>query len=408
MIQADLTSDLERQVRERIRAQGFDPFVDGPETVGRLVDEVLAESDASIDPARDRATEDRSALRRKVIDHVAGLGPLQPLMDDPTVEEIWINGPGKVFCAQAGEKSLTNVQLDDPTVRELVERMLRLSGRRLDLSTPFVDAMLGDGSRLHVAIPTITRRHWAVNIRKFVVRATGMDELVRLRSLDERTARFLSACVVAGLNILVSGGTQTGKTTMLNCLAAAVPPRERVITCEEVFELKLGLPDVVSLQTRAANIEGSGEIALRRLVVEALRMRPDRLIVGEVRQGEALDLLIALNSGLPGMTSIHANSAREALLKLSTLPLMAGENVTHGFVVPTVARTMDLVIHLGREGARRVTQQVVAVPGRVEDGAIEAVTLFDRGDTGLVSTGHPIPFPERFRSVGLDPLDLLR
>jgi pilus assembly protein CpaF len=213
---------------------------------------------------------------------------------------------------------------------------------------------------------------------------------------------------VAGLNLLVSGGTQSGKTTMLNCLAAAIPPRERVITCEEVFELKLGLPDVVSLQTRSANVEGSGEIPLRRLVVEALRMRPDRIIVGEVRQGEALDLLVALNSGLPGMTSIHANSAREALSKLATLPLMAGENVTHDFVVPTVARTIDVVVHLGRGGPRRVTEQMIAVTGRVEDGVIEAVPLFERRDQRLVPTGLPVPFADRFISAGIDPVDLLR
>ena len=402
-----IPSELERQIRERIQDRGVDPLDGNLETVEKLVDEVLSENSISVSLASDRE-RDQAGLRKVVLDHIAGMGPLQPLMDDPSVEEIWINGPGKVFCARAGEKVLTNVQLDDETVRNLVERMLRLSGRRLDLSEPFVDAMLTDGSRLHVAIPTITRRHWAVNIRKFLVKANGLDELVRLGSLDERAARFLAACVRAGLNLLVSGGTQTGKTTMLNCLAAAIPARERLITCEEVFELKLGLPDVVSLQTRSANLEGNGEIPLRRLVVEALRMRPDRIIVGEVRQGEALDLLVALNSGLPGMTSIHANTAREALLKLTTLPLMAGENVTHGFVVPTVARSVDVVVHLSRRGGKRVTEQVVAVPGRVEGSTIEVVPLLERNGSRLSPTGLPTPFGDRFRSVGIDAMDLLR
>jgi Flp pilus assembly CpaF family ATPase len=195
-----------------------------------------------------------------------------------------------------------------------------------------VDATLPDGSRLHVVIPDITADHWAVNIRKFVVRATHLDELVSLGTLTPQVARFLEACVVAGLNIVVAGGTQAGKTTLLNCLLAAVPGRERVVSCEEVFELKAPLPDIVRMQTRQASLEGTGEITLRQLVTEALRMRPQRIVVGEVRQAECLDLLIALNSGMPGMSSIHANSAREAVTKLCTLPLLAGAIMQKGEV----------------------------------------------------------------------------
>jgi pilus assembly protein CpaF len=176
----------------------------------------------------------------------------------------------------------------------------------------------------------------AVNIRKFVVGVAGLDELVRLGSLTEQASRFLEPAVASGLNVLVAGGTQAGKTTMLNALCAAIPASERVITAEEVFELQIPLPDVVSMQTRQANLEGTGEITLRRLVKEALRMRPNRIIVGEVRQEECLDLLIALNSGLPGMCSLHANSAREALVKMCTLPLLAGENVSAALVAPHV------------------------------------------------------------------------
>src|SRR5215213_3146717 len=172
---------------------------------------------------------------------------------------------------------------------------------------------------------------WAVNIRRFVLRAHSLAELVRLGTLSSQCARFLEAAVISGLNIVVAGATQSGKTTTLNCLAAAIPPRERVITCEEVFELQVGLPDTVAMQTRQPNLEGEGEIRQRRLIKEALRMRPDRLLVGEVRQEEALDLLIALNSGVPGLATVHANSAREAVTKLCTLPLLAGENVAHHF-----------------------------------------------------------------------------
>jgi pilus assembly protein CpaF len=298
--------------------------------------------------------------------------------------------------------------LDEGEIRTLVERMLRTSGRRLDLSSPFVDAVLIDGSRLHVVIPDITPRHWAVNIRKFVLRAHRLEELVRLRSLDERSAAFLAASVRAGLNIVVSGGTQTGKTTMLNCLASAIPSNERVITCEEVLELQISLPDVVPMQTRAANLEGRGAIDLRRLIIEALRMRPDRLIVGEVRQHEALDLLVALNSGLPGMTSIHANSALEAVTKLTTLPLLAGENVSHSFVVPTVAASIDLIVHLEERRGRRRVRQVLGVTGRVEGNTIETVRLSERSGAHLVWSGNEPPGRDRFEAAGIELAEILR
>jgi pilus assembly protein CpaF len=287
--------------------------------------------------------------------------------------------------------------------------MLKSSGRRLDLSTPFVDAMLPDGSRLHVVIPEITRQHWAVNIRKFVVRADSLDDLVALGTLTEHAAEFLEAAVVAGLNVIVAGGTQAGKTTLLGCLLSTVPARERVVTCEEVFELKAGLPDVVAMQTRQPNLEGTGEIPLRRLVKEALRMRPDRIVVGEVRQAECLDLLIALNSGLPGMCTIHANSAREAVTKLCTLPLLAGENVTHSFVVPTVASSVDLVVHIARDGAgHRRVREIIAVPGRVEGDVVETADVFtSRGGRLVRADGYP-PHAERFEQAGFELPRLLR
>jgi pilus assembly protein CpaF len=303
---------------------------------------------------------------------------------------------------------LTTTILSGDAVRDLVERMLRTSGRRVDLSTPFVDAVLPDGSRLHVVIPDITRRHWAVNVRKFVVRASHLDDLVDLGTVTRHAADFLEAAVVAGLNILVAGGTQAGKTTLLNCLLAAVPARERVVTCEEVFELQPPLPDVVAMQTRQANLEGTGEIRLRRLVKEALRMRPSRIIVGEVRQEESLDLLIALNSGLPGMCTLHANSAREAVTKMCTLPLLAGENVGHAFVVPTVASVLDLVVHAVTDGeGRRRVREIIAVPGRVEGGVVETADVFATRGTDLVrADGYP-PHAERFERAGLDLARLL-
>jgi pilus assembly protein CpaF len=398
---------VDAEVRELVRRRGIDP-VSQPETIAQLVSDVVADYQDRSVTSHLPPIGDVETVSREVLDAVAGFGPLQPLLDDPTVEEIWINEPGRVFIARRGRSELTTLILTAEQVDELVERMLRTSGRRIDLSTPFVDGALPDGSRLHVVIAPITRRHVAVNIRKFVLSVNTLDELVRLNSLTEQAARFLEASVVAGLNVLVAGGTQAGKTTMLNALCGAIPARERVITVEEVFELHVGLPDVVGMQTRQANLEGTGEITLRRLVKEALRMRPSRLIVGEVRQAECLDLLIALNSGLPGMCTLHANSAREALMKMCTLPLLAGENVTAGFVVPTVASSVDLVVHLGLDanGQRRV-REIVGVTGRVEGEVIETSDLFAMRAGRLERSGGYPPRSERYESAGIDIASLL-
>lgn len=399
---------LEAEVRERVREGDVDPDDPDRARLDQLIDEVLDVYERNSPRSGRPPIADHSTARRTLVDRVAGFGALQPLLDDPEVEEIWVNGPGRVFCARRSRNELTNVLLDQDEIPDLVERMLRASGRRLDLSSPFVDATLTDGSRLHVVIPTITKRHWAINIRKFVLRAHRLPELVRLGSLDRRAAAFLEASVKAGMNIVVSGGTQSGKTTMLNCLAAAIPTNERVVTCEEVFELQVRLPDVVAMQTRAANLEGSGRVDLRTLIIESLRMRPDRIIVGEVRQAEALDLLVALNSGLPGMTSIHANSAGEALRKLEILPLLAGENVSHAFVAPTVAACVDLIVHLTRDNSKRVVDEIVAVGGRVEGLQIETVRLFERGNSGIEWTGLQPPQRARFSDRGIDLSEVLR
>lgn len=398
----DAVTVVEGEVRELVRRRGLDPVAQ-PVLVRSLVDEVVADyGERSLAGGLPRLG-DAASVSRSVFDAVAGFGPLQKYLDDPTVEEIWINEPSKVFIARNGRSELTTTVLTADEVRDLVERMLKKTGRRIDFSTPFVDAMLPDGSRLHVVIPDITRTHWAVNIRKFVVRATHLEDLVGLGTISPQAAHFLEAAVVSGLNVLVAGGTQAGKTTLLNCLAAAVPPRERIISCEEVFELKIPLPDWVPLQTRQSNLEGTGEIRLRNLVKEALRMRPSRVIVGEVRAEECLDLLIALNSGLPGMCTIHANSAREAITKMCTLPLLAGENIGSRFVVPTVAGAVDIVVHaqLVENGRRRV-REISAVPGRVEGEMIELEPIFGlRGERLVRGDGFP-PHPERFERAGYD------
>lgn len=304
-------------------------------------------------------------------------GPIYPFICDETIEEIWINSPERIFIARKGKSELTNLILTAQDVRDLIERTLMWSGRRLDLSHPFVDARLPDGSRLHVAIPEITAEHWAVNIRKHIAQSMSLSQLSEAGLLTREIADFLVSSIRDGSNLLISGGTQAGKTTLLNALGSEIPYSQRVITIEEVFEIYPRLPDVIQLQTRSANLQGEGEITLRRLVKEALRMRPNRIIIGEVREAEALDLLIALNSGLPGMGTIHANSARDAVMKLQTLPLLAGANISHEFIVPTVASAIDFVVHIAMdyEGRRRVTE-VVAITGRAEKNHIEIETLW--------------------------------
>src|SRR6478752_5872446 len=403
----DAVRVVEDEVRELIRRSGLDP-ARHPAEVGRLVHDVITDYDERSLHGGMPVIVDRQEAAKQVLDTVAGFGLLQPYFDDPTVEEIWINEPSKIFIARRGGRQIITKKMTPDEVRDLVERMLRTSCRRVDLSSPFVDAMLSVGSRLHVVIPDITRDHWHVNIRKFVVRADHLEDLFRLGTLTAQAARFLEACVVAGLNILVAGGTQAGKTTLLNCLAASIPSRERVVTCEEVFELKIPLRDVASMQCRQPSLEGTGEVPLRRLVKEALRMRPSRIIVGEVRQAESLDLLIALNSGVPGMCTLHANSAREAVTKMCTLPLLAGENVSSRFVVPTVAAAVDIVVHvaLERDGVRRV-REVAAVPGRAEGDVIEIADLFvTRGGVLRRADGFP-PHREAFERAGYDVAALL-
>ena len=407
-ITASVGDIIEERVRDEVRRSGVDPIRDR-RAVRRIVDEEVSAHLAELADLESETPEDLEGLARQIHDRVAGFGPLQPFFDDPEVEEIWINEPGRIFVARGGRSELTTTVLSDDEVRALVERMLQWSGRRIDLSTPFVDAMLPDGSRLHVAIPDITRAHWAINIRRFVMRPSHVSDLVPGGTLTPEAARFLEAAVVSGLNIVVAGGTQAGKTTLLNSLLGCLPASERVITCEEVFEIQLPHhPDWVAMQTRDASLEGTGEIPLRRLVREALRMRPSRLVVGEVRQSEALDLLVAMNSGMPAAATLHANSAREAVTKLCTLPLLAGQNIAADFVVPTVAGCVDIVLHTatGRDGRRRV-REIAALPGRVESGVVEIADIFSFHGGRLVrGTGFP-PHEDRFEAAGYDLADLL-
>jgi pilus assembly protein CpaF len=397
-------SDVVDEVRSRVRTGGINPQSDNIE-MRHIVEDILAEGfhRGEFAPGHEPPLPSVSEVAVQLM----GFGKLEPLFADPEVEEIWINEPGRIFAARNGRSELTKVILSESEIRSLVERMLASTGRRVDLSNPFVDATLPDGSRLHVAIPDITRKHWSINIRKFIMGSKSLDSLVQVGTISDQAAAFLQACVVAGLNIIVAGATQAGKTTLMNALLNCAPSSERVITCEEVFELQLTSPDWVALQTRQPSLEGTGEIPLRQLIKEALRMRPSRLVVGEVRQEECLDLLVAMNAGMPSMCSLHANGAREAVSKLCLLPMLAGSNVSAEFVIPTVASVVDIVVHtsLQPDGSRRV-QQITSVTGRVEGSNIETGDIFSIRDSRLIAQGIYPGRQELFeaRGINLGPL----
>lgn len=389
------------RIRERVRADGV--VLDAERAAGYVREEVRRYSERALGGTAPLIADEARA-EREILAALTGFGPLQPLLDDPTVEEVWINAPDAVFVARGGRSERTSVRLGEGETRDLVERMLASTGRRVDLSSPFVDASLPDGSRLHVVIPDVTRSHWSVNIRKFSSEVRDLGRLVELGSLTRPSAEFLRMAMLVGATIIVSGATQSGKTTLLGALLAAARPSDRIVTVEETFELAIPGADWVAMQCRQPSLEGTGEITLRRLVKEALRMRPDRLVVGEVREAEALDLLIALNAGLPGLSSIHANGAREALDKLATLPLLAGRNIDAGFIVPAVASSVDAVVQcdLLRDGRRRV-REIHTTTGRVQDGRAETVPVFETRAGLLRATGAPPGRLDKFVAAGLDP-----
>ena len=286
------------------------------------------------------------------------------LLNDSTVEEIWINSPGKIFIARNGISELTNNVLSENEIVVLLEQLLRNSGRRLDVTHPFVDAFLPDGSRLHAVIPNITQKWPAINIRKFKDSNLKLNDLFENKMFSAQIYNFLREINKSAKNVIISGTTGAGKTTFLSALLNTLPRKTRIVTCEEVFELKLNSIDQVALQTRDENLDSVGEIDLRRLIKEALRMRPDRLVLGEVRQAEALDLLIALNSGICGMATIHANSAKDAINKLFLLPLLGGPNIQEEFIKRTVSNVINYIIHLSRNqtGFRYISEIIEIQP----------------------------------------------
>lgn len=312
---------------------------------------------------------DREEIAARIVRDSVGLGPLEVLLADPAVEEVMVNGPGRVYVERGGRIEPTEVAFaDEEELRNAIERILAPLGRRVDELSPMVDARLADGSRVNVVIPPLAIDGPAISIRRFGGRRPGPAELVELGTLSEAQRDLLGEAVAARRSILVSGGTGSGKTTMLNALSSFIAPSERVVTIEDAAELRLQQPHVVRLESRPAGIEGRGLVTIRDLLRNALRMRPDRIVIGEVRGAEALDLLTALNTGHDGaLSTVHANSPADALSRLETLALMAGVGLSHAAVAEQVQRGIDLVVHLQRrpDGSRFVTDisEVVRAAG---------------------------------------------
>jgi pilus assembly protein CpaF len=301
---------------------------------------------------------------------------IERLLADDAIEEIIVLGGGRVFVVRAGRKELLATVLDTPAVRHIADRLLAGTGRRLDLASPIVSAQLEDGSRVHMVGPPITREDQLnIQIRRFVVRGAGLQFLVEMGSLLPDTARLLRESMRADETLLVAGAPGAGKTTLVNALLQEIDADRRVVICEEVFEIRADIPDVTQMQTRDPGLDGGGEVSLRDLVKASLRQRPDRIVVGEVRGPEALDLLLALNAGCAGLATLHANSAVDALEKLVGYCVLAGENVPVAFVRGALASVVDVVVHLKRSNTNRYVNQIARVDRLGEDGEFEVELL---------------------------------
>ena len=358
--------------------------------------------------------EDRRRLMSEITDEVLGHGPLQPFLDDPEVSEIMVNGPDKVYVERRGRITLTTTTFaDEAHLRRVIERIVSRVGRRIDESSPLVDARLADGSRVNAIIPPLAFSGSSLTIRKFSRTPLQVADLISFGTLSPEMAELLRACVEARLNIIVAGGTGTGKTTLLNVLSSFIPDGERIVTIEDAVELQLQQEHVVRLESRPANIEGKGAIGIRELVRNSLRMRPDRIVVGEVRGGESLDMLQAMNTGHDGsLSTVHANSPRDAIARLETLVLMAGMDLPLRAIREQIASAVDVVVQLTRlrDGTRRVTAvtEIQGMEGQTV--TMQDAFLFDYSagvDASGKFLGKPVPtgvrprFTDRFDELGI-------
>ena len=409
---ADQFADVKERVYQRM-LRDLDPnkliLRDKHEVRPEL--ETMAASLLAIDDVP-MAREERMACASDIADEILGYGPIEPLLEDPNVTEIMINGPRKVFFEQSGVLQLSGrVFRDDDHIMRIIEKIVVPINRRIDESSPMVDARLPDGSRVNAIIPPLAVDGPTVTIRKFARDPFTVDDLVSFGTLIPEMIDFLRACIRTRLNVIVSGGTGSGKTTLLNVLSSFIPPTERVVTIEDPCELQMRQRHVIRLETRPPNVEGKGTVTQRDLLRNALRMRPDRIIVGEVRAGEAFDMLQAMNTGHDGsLTTAHANTPRDAIARVENMVLMAGLDLPIRAIREQVASALDLVVHVSRmsDGTRRVTHltEVVGMEGQTV--TLQDVFLFQQ--TGVdtrgkvqgqtVSTGLRPHFVDRFEAAG--------
>ena len=373
----------------------------------RLVEQILQEDKVALNQ------RERGQMVQDILDEVTGLGPLEPLLKDPTINDILVNTHARVYVERYGKLERTTVRFRDEThLRRIIERIVARMGRRVDESSPMVDARLADGSRVNAIIPPLAIDGSCVSIRKFSKDPLQVSDLIEKQSFTPEIAELLRGIVRARLNVLISGGTGTGKTTILNILSGFIPATERIVTIEDAAELQLRQDHVVRLETRPANIEGKGEYSQRELVKNALRMRPDRIVVGEVRGAETVDMLQAMNTGHDGsLTTVHANSARDALTRIETMVAMAGFDLPSKALRHYISSALDVIVQLSRlsDGSRKVVsvQEVAGMEGDV----VTMQEIFTFEQTGVDqhgkvkgrfrATGIRPKFAEKFRSMGI-------
>jgi pilus assembly protein CpaF len=398
--QRDTYTDLKARVQNRLLAE-LDPTMDITRvsevrnTIQELFEQVLAEENIVL------TRQERHRLFEQIAAEILGFGPLQPLLEDGTITEIMVNGAKNIYIERGGRISRMPISFEsDDHVMRIIDRIVAPLGRRIDESSPYVDARLPDGSRVNAIIPPISLVGPVLTIRKFAKNPITLEQLIEYGTLTEEVIEFLRACVIARLNIVISGGTGSGKTTLLNVLSQFIPEEERIVTIENAAELQLRQEHVVTLESRPPNIEGRGEITIRQLVINSLRMRPDRIIVGEIRDEAALDMLQAMNTGHDGsMTTAHSNSPRDSLARIETMVMMAGMELPVRAIREQVASAIDVVVHQERmrDGDRKVVQ-ITEVSG-MEGDVITMTDIFVFEQTGF-EDGKVIG---RFRPTGLRP-----
>lgn len=376
---ANVKHQLHQRILREVDVTRFDPDRDREafrSAVTAIIQETLAQSPAPL------TKEEKARLTDDVLSEAIGLGPLGELVDDPAISDILVNGPHRVYIERFGQLELTNIKFrDSEHLMRLIERIVARVGRHIDQHTPMVDARLPDGSRVNAIIPPLSLSGPILSIRRFGNKRFGAEDLAKFGTLTPQMIELFEALVRTKHNILISGGTGTGKTTFLNVLSSFISPKERIVTIEDAAELKLAQEHVVSLESRPPNVEGQGRIAIRDLVINSLRMRPDRIIVGEVRGGEAFDMLQAMSTGHDGgMTTIHANTSRDALKRLETMVLLAGFDIPSQAIREFIASALNVLVHLERfpDGTRKVVS-VSEIVG-IEKGTIllQDVFIFQR------------------------------